>query len=64
MKLKTHKGLKKRIKITGKGKILHWRAGKSHLLAKKTKKRKRRLSLKKKFSKKDEKRIRKLIPGI
>ncbi|MEO0087311.1 MAG: 50S ribosomal protein L35 [candidate division WOR-3 bacterium] len=64
MKLKTHKGLKKRIKVTGTGKILHWRAGKSHLLAKKTQKRKRRLSLKKEFSKKDEKRIKKLIPGV
>lgn len=64
MAVKTHKGLKKRIKVTGTGKILHWRAGKSHLLAKKTRKRKRRLSLKKEFSKKDEKRIRKLLPGI
>lgn len=64
MKLKTHKGLKKRIKVTGKGKILHWRAGKSHLLSKKSQKRKRRLSLKKEFNKKDEERIRKLIPGI
>lgn len=64
MKLKTHRGLKKRIKITGKGKILHWRAGKSHLLAKKTRKRKRKLKLKKEFSKRDEKKIRKLIPGI
>jgi|YelNatPaOPRAMG01_1025707.scaffolds.fasta_scaffold00040_82 large subunit ribosomal protein L35 len=64
MALKTHKGLKKRIKITAKGKILHWRAGKSHLLAKKSKKRKRRLSLKKEFSKKDVKKIKKLIPKI
>jgi large subunit ribosomal protein L35 len=64
MALKTHKGLKKRIKITAKGKILHWRAGKSHLLAKKSKKRKRRLTLKKEFSKKDVKKIKKLIPKI
>uniref|UniRef100_A0A7V3ZUU6 Large ribosomal subunit protein bL35 n=1 Tax=candidate division WOR-3 bacterium TaxID=2052148 RepID=A0A7V3ZUU6_UNCW3 len=64
MALKTHKGLKKRIKVTAKGKILHWRAGKSHLLAKKSKKRKRRLSLKKEFSKKDVKRIKKLLPKI
>ena len=64
MALKTHKGLKKRIKVTAKGKILHWRAGKSHLLAKKSKKRKRRLSLKKEFSKKDVKKIKKLIPKI
>jgi large subunit ribosomal protein L35 len=64
MALKTHKGLKKRIKITAKSKILHWRAGKSHLLAKKSKKRKRRLSLKKEFSKKDVKKIKKLIPKI
>jgi len=42
-KLKTHKGVKKRIKVTRKGKVLRGRAGKSHLLAKKRGKRRRQL---------------------
>jgi large subunit ribosomal protein L35 len=43
MKMKTHKGAKKRFKITGSGKIKRMRAFKSHILTKKTAKRKRRL---------------------
>lgn len=42
-KLKTHSGAKKRFKITGKGKILRAHANKSHILTKKTRKRKRNL---------------------
>ena len=43
MKMKTHKGAKKRFKITGSGKIKRMRAFKSHILTKKDPKRKRRL---------------------
>ena len=43
MKMKTHKGAKKRFKITGSGKVKRMRAFKSHILAKKDAKRKRRL---------------------
>jgi len=43
MKMKTHKGAKKRFKITGTGKIKRMRANKSHILTKKDAKRKRRL---------------------
>jgi large subunit ribosomal protein L35 len=43
MKMKTHKGAKKRFKITGSGKVKRMRAFKSHILTKKTAKRKRRL---------------------
>ena len=32
-KLKTHKGAKKRFRVTKKGKVLHKQAGKRHLLA-------------------------------
>ena len=32
-KLKTHKGMAKRIKTTGNGKLLHRRAMRNHLLA-------------------------------
>ena len=43
MKMKTHRGAKKRFKITGSGKVKRMRAYKSHILTKKTAKRKRRL---------------------
>lgn len=34
-KMKTHKGLAKRFKITATGKIMHAKAGKNHLLVNK-----------------------------
>lgn len=40
-KLKTHKGTAKRVKVTSTGKLLRRRAFGSHLLAKKSKSRKR-----------------------
>lgn len=40
-KLKTHKGTAKRIKLTSTGKLLRRRASANHLLAKKSKGRKR-----------------------
>lgn len=43
MKMKTHKGAAKRFKVTGSGKVKRNRAYKSHILTKKTAKRKRRL---------------------
>ena len=43
MKMKTHKGAKKRFKVTGTGKVRRYKAFKSHILTKKTAKRKRRL---------------------
>ncbi len=42
-KLKTHKGTAKRIKITGSGKITRERAYGNHILAKKSKARKRHM---------------------
>ena len=42
-KLKTHKGTAKRIKITGSGKITRERAYGNHILAKKSKARKRNM---------------------
>ena len=41
-KMKTHKGIKKRVKITGTGRLMHRRAFSSHLLTKKSSKRKRK----------------------
>jgi len=42
-KLKTHSGAKKRFKVTKNGKVLRAKAYKSHILNKKTTKRKRNL---------------------
>jgi large subunit ribosomal protein L35 len=42
-KVKTHSRAKKTFKVTGTGKIRRYKAFKSHLLTKKTKKRKRHL---------------------
>lgn len=42
-KLKTKKSVAKRVKITGTGKIKHFSPGGSHLLSKKSTKRKRRI---------------------
>lgn len=42
-KQKTHRGAAKRFKVTATGKLLRHHSGKSHILTKKTTKRKRRL---------------------
>ena len=42
-KMKSHKGARKRFKVTGSGEVKRSRAFKSHILTKKTPKRKRRL---------------------
>ena len=42
-KMKTHKGAKKRFSVTGKGKVRRLKAYKSHILTKKSSKRKRNL---------------------
>jgi large subunit ribosomal protein L35 len=43
-KLKTHKGLAKRVKITARGKVKHHRPGASHLMSVKNAKRRRRIN--------------------
>jgi large subunit ribosomal protein L35 len=42
-KMKSHKGARKRFKITGSGKVKRMKAFKSHILTQKSSKRKRRL---------------------
>jgi large subunit ribosomal protein L35 len=44
MKLKTHRGVKKRFHLTGSGKIVRRQSGRRHLLTGKTSGRKRRLA--------------------
>ena len=61
-KLKTHKGAQKRFKVTGQGKIQHRKAGKSHILTKKSSKRKRTLGQKGLVSKADRQAIKEMLP--
>jgi len=42
-KIKTRRSAAKRVKVTATGKIKHWSPGKSHILTKKSRKRKRKL---------------------
>jgi large subunit ribosomal protein L35 len=42
-KMKSHQGAKKRFKVTGSGKVKRMKAFKSHILTKKSSKRKRNL---------------------
>lgn len=61
-KIKTHSSSKKRFKTTGKGKIKRAKAFKSHILTKKTAKRKRNLRKGTLVSDADYSAIKKLIP--
>jgi large subunit ribosomal protein L35 len=60
-KMKTHSGAKKRFKMTGKGKVKARHAMTSHILEKKSPKRKRRLSNDFDLSKSDAKRVKGLL---
>ncbi len=42
-KMKTKKSLKRRIKVTGTGKLMHFREGRRHLMSGKRSKRRRKL---------------------
>jgi large subunit ribosomal protein L35 len=60
-KQKTHSGTKKRIKVTGSGKLLREHAGKRHLLERKPSKLTRRLTGTTEVAKADRKTINKLL---
>jgi len=62
-KLKTHKGAKKRFHISGSGKIMRMKGGKSHLRRKKPIATRRLYDNKLVLHKADEKRIKPLLPG-
>ena len=62
-KMKTHKGAKKRIKVTGTGKFVVKHSGKSHILTKKTHKRKKRLGQDVIAPKGAERKIKKVLAG-
>ena len=62
-KMKTHSGAKKRFKTTAKGKLKARHAMTSHILEKKSAKRKRRLGRPVEVAKADQKRVRGLLRG-
>jgi len=59
--MKTHSGAKKRFRKTATGKLRGRRAYSTHILEKKSPKRKRRMSLPSEISDEDAKRVRKLL---
>jgi large subunit ribosomal protein L35 len=61
-KLKTHRGAAKRFKKTASGKIKRSKAYKSHILTKKTTKRKRGLDMPALVSPADRKRVARMLP--
>ncbi|CCV64347.1 50S ribosomal protein L35 [Alteracholeplasma palmae J233] len=63
-KQKSHSGLKKRIKVTGTGKLLRGHAYKNHLAASKTTKQNRQLRGVTLVDHSDYKRIKSLIRGL
>ncbi|MCT4565907.1 MAG: 50S ribosomal protein L35 [Maledivibacter sp.] len=63
-KMKTHRGAAKRLKVTGSGKVKRSKAYKSHILTKKSSKRKRNLRQSGLVSGGDLKRIKKVIPYL
>ncbi|HUF33138.1 MAG TPA: 50S ribosomal protein L35 [Acidimicrobiales bacterium] len=60
-KTKTHRGAKKRFKITGSGKIMRRRAGMNHILEKKPSKVTRRLNRETQLSPNDAATVRQLL---
>jgi large subunit ribosomal protein L35 len=63
-KLKTHRGLAKRVKLTGRGKVKRARAFHSHLLSSKSPKRKRNLAKSTLVHSTQEKTIKSLVPYL
>jgi large subunit ribosomal protein L35 len=61
--MKTHSGSKKRFRKTGSGKLRGRRAYSSHILEKKSPKRKRRMSMPTQVKPQDKKRVRTLLAG-
>ncbi len=61
-KIKTHKGAQSRFHITGSGKIMRVKVGKSHLRRRKSKRAKRLFDEKIALSPADRTRIKRLIP--
>ncbi len=63
IKAKTNSGTKKRFRFTGTGKIRRFKASKSHILTKKTRKRKRNLRKAGLVDKTNERSVKRLLPN-
>ena len=63
-KLKTHKGAKSRFHVTGTGKLMRTKGGKSHLRRKKSRITRRLYDNKLPLHPADRKRIKRLLPGV
>jgi large subunit ribosomal protein L35 len=63
-KMKTHRGAAKRFKFTGSGKIKRSKAYKSHILTKKTTKRKRALDTPTLIAEVDQKKVARMLPYV
>jgi large subunit ribosomal protein L35 len=63
-KMKSNRGASKRFRATGGGGIKHAKAGKSHILSTKNRKRKRRLRESALVNPANEKSIRRLLPYL
>lgn len=61
-KLKTHRGAKKRFKLTANGKIKRGHSHARHILTKKTTKRKRKLDQSDLVSRSDLSKVKKMLP--
>jgi large subunit ribosomal protein L35 len=61
-KMKTHRGAAKRFKFTGSGKIKRSKAYKSHILTKKTTKRKRALDTPTLIAEVDQQKVARMLP--
>jgi large subunit ribosomal protein L35 len=62
LKLKTHRGARKRFKITANGKILRMHSGKRHLLGTKPARRMRKLKKLTKVNKSDMPSVKQMLP--
>ena len=62
-KMKSHRGAAKRFKVTPTGKIRRRKAFASHILEKKSSKRKRRLQVPSTIAPADQKRVRRMLGG-
>ena len=60
-KMKTHSGTKKRIKVSGSGKLMHERVNRRHLLEVKSSRRTRRLAVDKELAPGDAKKAKRLL---
>lgn len=60
-KLKTHKGMKKRIKVTKKGKLKRRRAFRNHMMEKKQNSRKRQYTKEFNVSSNDRKNVKRML---